>query len=753
MILDLNNRTAFPLRTDAATAQVWTKPTWAAPFTLRPDLYPTQSTWTTAPEVATAALEYRYGRVVIPGSAAPVTLAKITSRGYFVLIRWSADDGSPIDWLGYAETPVTRDHSPARDGLPETGRQTIRCTGLLRALQQTYIDTTVYVDPATPAQAARSGGTGWTFNAGLSGNRSPNKMQIGGSGPSAYAFGLPRANNEYWSTRDIVEHLAAFHLPTPSGLPISGGLPWSVANLAALPDWDRPVIDSDTRDVASILNDLIQPSRLMAFGIGAIVAGATPPTVPTLTIAPFTTLAAPLVITSGIMPANPLQVAVLGRLDPLTNITADEDATGVVDQVIVQGPREIGIGPFTAKGASAAWEKAWSSTDETKYADGAKDAAGWAALSLTEKRTQNENVRTRGDGVGKMKDVFALFTLKPAWDWTYQGNPIFFRASPADPIYRPSPLAVEFITDELPLFIGIDYSGDPAAVDESLGYDPLPPLWFYDIPGEPLSIYQMFREQPLTRHDRELPFRGWTLIPQFEDGPAMRLVTQDAPQHAIAGENFVGNEADVDQKTVFGNNPPDAWRVVIAVRGDRRPRYAIPAPADVAGLDVVRRKLITFDDDSLLSVHICKDTELGFDSDGELIKSDGGLLRNPIPVLRSLCELLYKQHGQPRYTAQITTGRRLSSLPVGAILTTVDVHPSPINAPITTVRIDCPLTEDARQPGRTTQTIKAQTFQGDVLAILRGQNPRRTLVREKTKREIKPRSARLTAVGRRRVRG
>jgi len=204
---------------------------------------------------------------------------------------------------------------------------------------------------------------------------------------------------------------------------------------------------------------------------------------------------------------------------------------------------------------------------------------------------------------------------------------------------------------------------------------------------------------------------------------------------------------------VFGDNPPDAWRVVIAVRGDRRPRYAIPAPEDVAGLDVVRRKLITFDDESLQSVHIAKDTELGFDDDGDLIKSSGGILRDPIPVLRSLCELLFRQHGQPRYTAQITTGRRLSVIPVGTILTTVDTEPTPINAPVITLRIDCPLTDDGRQAGRTTQTIKAQSYQGDVLALLRGQQPGRTQRREPTKREIKPRRERLEAVGRRRVRG
>jgi hypothetical protein len=735
MILNLNDRSTFPTRVAARSVQVWTKPTWAAPFTLRTDLFATQSVWTTAPEVATAALEYRYGLVLLPGADTPVTLTKITARGYWVLIRWTSDDGQPIDWLGYAETPVTRDHTPARDGLPAAGRQTIRCTGLLRALQQCYIDNTVYLDPADDTNAIRSGGTGWTFNASSRGNRSASKVQIGGEGPSAYVFGKPRDTAiHFWTTRDIVEHLLAFHLPTPGGSPVDGGVPWSLTNLAALPNWDRPVIESDLRDVASIIGDLLQPSRLLAYTIGAAVTGSAPPVVSSVIIAPFTTIAEPLVITSGTMPANPTQIHVQAAVDPLTTITADADASAVVDQVIVQGPREIAVGTFAAHGDSVAWEKAWTEDNETAYADGGKFAADWDDLSQSDKRKRNEAIRTRGDSLGGLRDVFALWKLKPDWDWQHDEHPIFFRNRTTDPAYRPSPLAVEFLGDELPLYANIDYSGPAADVDESGGIDPLPALWFWDIPGQPTSIYPMFKGQETSKHEQELPFRGFALKPDFEEGPACRIKVIGAPQHAIAGEDFVGNDADVDQFTVFGDYPPDAWRVVMAARGDRRPRYAIPSAAEVAGLDFVRRRVETFDDVSLQSVHIAKDTVLGFDADGELVKSDGGMVRDPMPVLRSLCQLLYRQHGQPRYTASITTGRWLSSFSVGAMLASVDTEPHPINAPITSVRIDCPMTDDGKTSGRQTQTISAQTYQGDVLAILRGQQQGMVFKKRKAQR-------------------
>ena len=724
MLLNLNNRILYPTRLDASPAQVWTKPSWSAPFTLRPDLIPVQSTWAAAPDVSTAALEYRYGLVYPPGNSVPVILDRITARGYWVLIRWQADDGSPIDWLGYAETPVTRDHTPARHGMPDTGRQTILCTGLLRALQHHYIDTTVYVDLADENKAARSGGTGTTFNAGDRGNRSANKLQLAGEGPEAHVFALPRdLEATWWSTRDIVEHLIAFHLPTPTSIAEDGGVPWSIPDLSALPTWDRPVIDTDLVDVASILDELLQPSRLLGYAVGCSVTGSAPPTVTSITINPFTTLAAPLYLPAGVLPANPVRLEIAAQYDPLTQITADADASGVVDQVIVQGPREIGIGTFAASGENAAWEKGWSPDDEAAYATGASDADDWDAIDQDEKRLRNEQLRTRGKGLHKLADVFSLFTMRKDWNWSADGNSILM---PQDgQPYRPCPLSVEFLADELPLYIGVDYSGDPAAVDESGGTDRMPPAWFYTLPGAPDTLLPMFRRSHETAKSvREIPFRDFTVTPTFEDGPAVRLRVSGAPQHAIAGKDFEGNDADVDQFTVFGDYPPDTWRVVIGVRGDRRPRYAIPSASAVAGLDVVRRKVITFDDHALTAVHIAKDTVLGFKADGTPIKSDGGLLRNPEPILRSLCQLFYRQLGQPRYTASITTGRRLSGLRVGAMLASIDTERHAINAPITSMSITAPLAEDGSPAARATQTAHAAAYQGDVLQLLRGQQPR-----------------------------
>lgn len=734
MLLNLNNRILYPTRLDASTAQVWTKPTWSAPFTLRPDLIPVQSVWSAAPDVSTAALEYRYGLVYPPGSSAPVVLDRIAARGYWVLIRWHADDGTPIDWLGYAETPVTREHTPARHGMPDTGRQTILCTGLLRALQHRYIDTTVYVDPADDEKAARSGGTGTTFNEGDRGNRSKSKLQLDGEGPAAYVFALPRdLEATWWSTRDIVEHLLAFHLPTPTSIAEDGGVPWSIPDLSALPSWDRPVIDTDLRDVAGILDELLQPSRLLGYSIGCHVTGSNPPVVNSITIEPFTSLTQPLYLPAGGLPANPNRLEIAAEFDPLTQITADADATGVVDQVIVQGPREIGVGTFAASGPDAAWEKGWSPADEAAYAKGASDAADWDAIDQDEKRRRNDQLRTRSDGLHKLADVFSLFTMRKDWNWSTDGNSILM---PQDgQPYRPCPLSVEFIADELPLYVGVDYSGDPAKVDESFGTDRMPPAWFYTLPGAPDTLLPMFRRSHETsKSAREIPFRNFTVTPSFDDGPAVRLRVAGAPQHAIAGKDFVGNDADVDQFTVFGDYPPDTWRVVIGVRGDRRPRYAIPSADSVARLDVVRRKVITLEGTALTAVYIAKDTVLGFKPDGTPIKSSGGLLRNPEPILRSLCQLFYQQLGQPRYTASLTTARRLAPLRVGAMIASIDTERHAINAPILSVTINAPLAEDGAPAARTTQSVQASAYQGDVLQLLRGQQPGRARWQPPTKR-------------------
>ena len=105
--IDTTNRTNYPLVDSVLTAKVWTKPNWAASWTLRPDLAPLDCRWTSGSTMASATLHYRYGSICLPGAASFTTYVPITARGYYVLIAWATHDGNPLYWLGFAESAIT----------------------------------------------------------------------------------------------------------------------------------------------------------------------------------------------------------------------------------------------------------------------------------------------------------------------------------------------------------------------------------------------------------------------------------------------------------------------------------------------------------------------------------------------------------------------------------------------------------------------------------------------------------------------
>ncbi|MEP4685623.1 MAG: hypothetical protein ABJ015_28750, partial [Rhodopirellula bahusiensis] len=121
--LNLNNATIFPTQRRSTAIRVWTRARWADAWTLRPDLQATQMVWASFPEISTAALHYRYGFVMVPGSNRPTLLQPIAARGYWVLISIDTDDTDPAVWLGYAENPITDETAAPTASTPATGSQ------------------------------------------------------------------------------------------------------------------------------------------------------------------------------------------------------------------------------------------------------------------------------------------------------------------------------------------------------------------------------------------------------------------------------------------------------------------------------------------------------------------------------------------------------------------------------------------------------------------------------------------------------
>ncbi|MEM8910817.1 MAG: hypothetical protein AAGC97_03540 [Planctomycetota bacterium] len=726
--LDLNDRTLHPLRQTLAPVRVWTRASWSAAWTLRPDLACNQVVWSAFPQVSTASLRYRYGDIKLPGAVGTATLVPITARGYWVLIAVPTDDAGVLPWLGYAETPANGDSIPATATSPITGTQTVPCFGMERLWDYCPIDGTVAQNVAEADKWRRHGNVGTTFNANARGNRTPGLGTLDDTRTwSAYAFAWPGQDAERWSTRDIVGHLLGFHAPTPSRiLPNSGSdpaveIPWRVGGLTALANWDAPTVITDGRMVGDILRNLVSPGRMAGLAIGPTATfpafGSTAqPNVTAVNIVAQSRVADAIHVPGiGNLPSSTDGVAIHASSDPKTDVRHTVDGSDVVDQIIVRGPREVSV--CTLRHGAGQWCDDWDAADELLYEGGAAAEADWDDWSLSER--QNANARLRE--TGRLSKVFRDLKLDPESDGTVgesNDRAMFPDAATADQPVDLADAHTPFfgnlnLEPNLPLLDGVDYSGDLSSVDETGG-------------GEAIGLI-ISLETPVEAPKRDLaellgssdwllgvdfpPFTFAPTLVQLDAGPGLRMHVRGAPRFVIA-DSVTGNEAD-------GNNL-DAYdyttlQTTVAIRGDRRPQWALPA--DVSALDFARTRVYDFDFPSLEFVYIVPDTVVSIDQLGDAQTSDGGILRDPMPRLRALAELLAVHVNVPRHRIVLTTSRLLSGLNIGQMVRNVDTAGIDAKAPITEIRVDLPETRPGDVP-RVQMTVTAAAYRNDVLSAI-----------------------------------
>lgn len=719
------NLNAYPLTRTATPIRVWTRATWTAPWTFRPDLQCTQLVWSSYPETSTASLHYRYGFVMPPGQNAPTIHPPITARGYWVLIAIDTDDGPPAAWLGYAENPITRPVAPATNTSPATGDQAIPCYGLERIWDHCYVESTVCLTKKETAdnRFQRRGNVAAIFNADSRGNRSRSLGTADDARDwSAYAFTRPTDVSDRWSTLDIVQHLLGFHAPTQSRIlaPTPDPaieIPWNITGLENLPSYDTPTIDTTGRSIGDILRTLITPGRMTGLTFGNSVTWTDGvPTVGAVHMKFTTRLLTPTTIPDiGPLPWDPTGVTLTCATDPLTTVTHRLDDSDVVDQIIVQGPREISV--CTIEHSETQWLNDWTDTQADDYDTGGSEADNWADITNSQRVDLNNAARDTWD----LRDTYRNLRLGDSFDGNVrEGKSMFPNATTGgnatgDALHVPHLGAVEILPD-LPLYAGVDYEGAADEVDESAGTRThLPIVTSFKVPTEESTnrIDSQIMGDPgqfLTKQFRQFKLN---VVPNNERGPGLELNVDGAPQYLIIDTaNGTPNEAD---GTLLDAYDHTTIETTVAVLGDRRPFWA--EPATLPPLDVIRRRVYTYEDSPLQQVYIVPGTVLAITDIGTRTTAAGGMLRNPLPKLRALATLIATYVHAPRYRVEIRTARILSTLPVGANLRTVDVIGADVQSPIVEIRIDAPLAETIDRTDITC-TITAAAHRFDVLSLM-----------------------------------
>lgn len=670
---------------------LFSKSTWAGSWTHQPNAMVEDIAWTHAPDVSVASFQWRYGDdIVIPGGSGFASVSPLSGRGDYILILLPLSDGSFLPWLGYADLPVILEEDNV------SGIQRVPCYGFDRALQYASIMTTVRVDPDDATKWIRND-LGAVFNGQIKGNRTAAMVKVEDTDPdpTVYAFENPGVESqEWWSSQDIVQHIATFHLPTATLIP--GTLPWTITGLTRLPGWDQPKLVTDGRSIHECLTEIAGAERMLGWRVMPAITLNDPdplvaaPTVDAINIEFFSR--APSAITlPGVtdLPANHDILTIVHDEDPLTDSTIDEDDSDTVDQLIVRGPREVAVGTFQW---NSDWVAGWTPTELTEYQDGYSGSGFWATSSLSEKRAFNQYFR----GLPKYEDVYRTFPIKDDWDGTCTLKPLFWKSDPGDDNYIPYLGNVMFM-DRLPLFRGVDYTGDVSAVDESRGRQTLPILVFIerpDLPNRYVTVQNFLLDYgaPRVNFPNSLEFE-MRVSPYFDRGPGFRIDVLGAPQHAHR-PSFTGNDGDPEtiNPKMWGEVDSETMHITAAMVGDRRPEIRLPASVSA---DFVRKKYITLDHPGLQHVQIAERTVMSLDKDGVRVRSNGGTLRDPFEMLTALATLAAERVLTPRKTAKLRTGRTLALEP-GSLITSL--NGATVNAVISEVRVSTPVVENGSPP-------------------------------------------------------
>lgn len=720
---------------------VYTRANWTDDWEFQPFLEVDEVTWSAAPSLPTATITWHYGLLarVVPGWGFVRRKDDLLRLYVRITAQLEFDDVTGLwttkTWYGILD--ISEDqvegtyYEPDGAGgflLTPRGQQTLTAYGLERILQEEFRLHSYWAQGDDPA--IKTIERGLEFNHRGLPNRHFEK-RVG-----RWIFAGKRDEAEYWSTRQIVQYLMSWDLgDSAPGFALAPG------HEAYLPDWDQPVVPTHSVRVYDLLEQLIPRQRMLGWYLDVDV--------PTnrIWLWIFTFTAAPIVIGEAgakPIPANPQQYHLVPDKDRTAQVTVKDSDVAAYDQVVVNGARRRSV--CTLAFADGTLDKGWTSALETQYEAGASGAADYpAAAEVKERQQRNQEARSSDH----LRPVFRRFQVPEDWDLRAAAGlpaeeldpnlgapPVFPQHDPQEPdvdaIAALPPFPVYrlelVILPTLPLLAGVDYSGDKlkfGTVDESAARrnrEELPIFIAWKLPGEEryVSVDELGRNADLEK-DTDAQQNRWSGdVRPLEFDAAIELNVHGAPQHVIAKTDFA--PLDVDQ--TIGPLGDHDWREMLATVAILDDRYcqglwplALPP-----GLTRPRRLFLDAGD-GYKQDYVAEHSVVAIDgTTGELVRSDGGYVRNDTALLIAGAKVAYEWYAQERRLLTLKS-HYLLDFPLGSFITAVgdDVDPAnvpvAINSPVTEIKLTWPRgTPDSTEPPSMTITTGAENL-----------NPLRTL--------------------------
>jgi len=584
---------------------VYIKWTWSAPWCYVDYLYPLQLTWSVAPEMPRATLEFDYGRIKKAGLTTKNLYSPLDLTGCYVKIQ-SNDEF--ITWAG-----VITDESTGHHGISaaaKAGTQIYTAYGLEHLLARAPIDhalidygeSTHQVD-VMPTFNLRSA-TGGT----VLGNRATAMID------DDFSFS---SDGALWTYFDIIDYIIHEFAPsqiiwTPNG---------EITDLTGPGMY--PVIDLNGLTVYDALNKLIDRRRgyfwyaLYADGDNAVHIQITNIFPANVTAGGITLSKNPNFTTLDIRTDRQVEVAV-----------THESKACAYDTVRVVG--EPVKSCFTVWfGERGRLEAGWSEAEETAYKAGVSaDLAGYADLTEDKKAEVNDRYRL----TDKFPRVYSFFRIPTDFDWQVI-NSSFISYHLANPTIDESDGSITAVAGNyfnankriltaLPLQEGLDYSVDGYTSQNPSGAEPS----FRPI----LALIQNADGK-------------WCLATESDEhgvaGAQVRAATREMgvwikfkPPHRLAANNWANfeptnHEADYDYTSL-------ALTVCVSTDEHLAVKRTIGWAAESFGDLVIRVP-------GAECWYVAEDTIVGVDPDGELQRIFAGpaVLRNDAARLNVIADL------------------------------------------------------------------------------------------------------------------
>ena len=638
---------AGPRITNVGAHTVYTRAVWSDVWTAQPNLTCVECQWTAAPDFNSAILIWKTGAVIVPGNTTPTTFGAFVGRGYFVKIDWVCDDASLLRWVGYVDASTWPTEA--------FGDQQITCYGLERALALTPIADAVWLDESvSPAEVKRTGEP-VDFNlpernrafTPVSGTLHAFAAEVPTGAP------LPRS----WSSRQILEYLLTYHLPTNTwGV---STIPWAINQLTQLPDWDAPAIETRNRTVWDVITDLVSANQQLGLTFGSDGT--------TAYLRVFSHLASALDIDGQIRLANPNQHTIVFAPDAYTEAEF-ADRGGGYDQVICRGARRISITTLSVPAGDLVPD--WTDDQQTEYETGALNELQYPFWNKSERRARNDQVRAKPE----LNHVYTRFRLADLQDWATS-----YGLQGAFPD-NPTPRRVR-ILDTLPISKTEPWHGaiDTDWYDGHIGRPALVVVAKPDFPGESIDLTR-------SRSGEAVGIGEWPndfLATVEALGTSLQLHLSGAPNHAIAGADFTPLAEDT---TDYGGLDYLTLAITVAIEEDRFCQAAYPVTAPAA--NIVRRLLVECGESYQQIYVVPVTTVAGLDPGGIALESEGGYLRDDTAKLAALAQVIAAGATLTRKQVSWRSRRRISVIAVGDLVTSAGG--ATINAPVVRMRLIAP---------------------------------------------------------------